>query len=170
MLYSMFGEIVALLFGQLTIYGYICSRQRDNNNLNYTIMRTINYTLLEEFVRDNRQYAADYETVAEYVLANCEMPNDYTPFLEEDATEEEIEEFTNYVNENYDFPAYTYDVVFNDSEDGNSNDFKLTLQGAKDYISAHNGTDHGYFANYKGGTVEIIENETGETVYSEEVR
>lgn len=133
-------------------------------------MRAINYTLLEAFVSDNLQYAAAYDTVAEYVLSNCEMPNDYTPFLQEDATEEEIEEFTNYVNENYDFPAYTHDIVFNDSEDGNSNGFKLSLQEAKDYIKTWNGTDHGYFADYKGGVVGVVKNETGETVYEEEVR
>lgn len=133
-------------------------------------MRPINYTFLEASVSDNLQYAADYDTVAEYVLSNCEMSNDYTPFLAEDATEEEIEEFTNYVNENYDYPAYTFDIVFNDSEDGNSNCFKLSLQEAINYIQTWNGTDHGYFADYKGGVVEVVCNETGEHVYEEEVK
>ena len=64
----------------------------------------------------------------------------------------------------------TYDVVFNDELDSNSNGFKLTLQGAKDYISAHNGTDHGYFADYKGGVVGVVENETGAIVYEEEIK
>lgn len=70
-------------------------------------MRTINCTLLEAFVSDNLQYAADYDTVAEYILTNCEATGDYTPFLAEDATEEEVYEFTNYVNETYNYPACT---------------------------------------------------------------
>lgn len=37
------------------------------------------------------------------------------------------------------------------------------------YGNAHNGTNESYFADYKGGTVSIVCNETGETIYEEEV-
>ena len=64
----------------------------------------------------------------------------------------------------------TYDVVFNDAESGNNMGFKSTKEEAINYIQTWNGTGHGYFADYKGGVVEVIENsEEGEVVYSEEV-
>lgn len=63
----------------------------------------------------------------------------------------------------------TYDVHFNDSENSNNKGFKLTFDEAKAYIEANNGTDESYFADYKGGTVSIVCNETGETVYETEV-
>lgn len=64
----------------------------------------------------------------------------------------------------------TYDIYFNDEYDSNNKGMKATLEECKDYIRYNNGTDHSYFADYKGGTVSIVCNETGETVYEEEVR
>ena len=64
----------------------------------------------------------------------------------------------------------TYDVHFNDDEDSNSKGFEQSLQYCKDYIQSFNGTDESYFADYKTGTVSIVCNETGETVYEEEVK
>jgi hypothetical protein len=61
----------------------------------------------------------------------------------------------------------TYDVHFNDSEDSNSKNF---VAASYDYCKAYNGTNESYFADYKGGTVSIVCNETGETVHEEEVR
>lgn len=66
--------------------------------------------------------------------------------------------------------TYTYDVVFNDSYDTNSKGFTVTKEEAINYIEMHNGTNYSYFADYKGGTVSVICNETGEYVYNEEVR
>ena len=63
----------------------------------------------------------------------------------------------------------TYDVHFNDSENSNSKGFELTIDQAKDYIESNNGTDESYFADYKGGTVSIVDNETGETIYEEQI-
>ena len=37
-------------------------------------------------------------------------------------------------------------------------------------ISRCNGTNEGYFEDYKGGIVSIVCNETGEEVYSERVK
>lgn len=64
----------------------------------------------------------------------------------------------------------TYDVHFNDSNNSNNKGFNESFDYCKDYIDAYNGTDDSYFADYKGGTVSIVCNETGEEVYSEAVR
>jgi len=64
----------------------------------------------------------------------------------------------------------TYDVRFNDEEDSNSKGFRESLEYCKQYIEMYNGSNHSYFADYKGGTVSIVCNETGETVYEEMVR
>lgn len=64
----------------------------------------------------------------------------------------------------------TYDIFFNDSENSNNKGFALSLEDAKAYIANNNGTNNSYFADYKGGTVSIVCNETNETVYEEEVK
>ncbi len=64
----------------------------------------------------------------------------------------------------------TYDVRFNDNNDSNSKEFKMTLEEAKSYIKTNNGTNNSYFANYKGGSVSIVCNENEEVVYEEEVK
>lgn len=64
----------------------------------------------------------------------------------------------------------TYDVHFNDSNDSNSKGFEMTIEDAKDYIKRNNGTNNSYFADYKCGTVSVVCNQDGETVYEEEVR
>lgn len=64
----------------------------------------------------------------------------------------------------------TYDVVFNDEYDSNSKGMQATLEECKEYIRQNNGTSESYFADYKGGTVSIVCNETGETVHEEAVR
>lgn len=65
---------------------------------------------------------------------------------------------------------YTYNVVFNDDCDSNDKGFCQSLDYCKGYIESFNGTDESYFADYKGGIVSIVCNETGETVYEEEIR
>lgn len=64
----------------------------------------------------------------------------------------------------------TYDIHFNDATDGNSEGFSLSYEEALDYIEMYNGTNDGYFADYKGGTVSIVCNETGETVFEEKIK
>ncbi|MBS6328005.1 MAG: hypothetical protein KH425_00155 [Prevotella bivia] len=64
----------------------------------------------------------------------------------------------------------TYDIYFNDAEKSNNNGFKMNIEEAKDYINQYNGTNDSYFADYKGGIVSIVCNETEEEVYSEEVK
>ena len=63
----------------------------------------------------------------------------------------------------------TYDVHFNDSENSNKKGFKATRRYCITYIRAFNGTSSSYFPDYKGGTVSVVCNETGETVYEVEV-
>lgn len=64
----------------------------------------------------------------------------------------------------------TYDVVFNDNENSNSKGFAVDLHSAIAYIQANNGSNFSYFADYKGGTVAVVNNQTGETVYEEQVK
>ena len=63
----------------------------------------------------------------------------------------------------------TYKVVFNDDNDSNDKGFEQTLDYCKNYIATYNGTNESYFADYKGGIVQIVCNETEEVVYEEEV-
>ena len=71
-----------------------------------------------------------------------------------------------------DFCELTYDVVFNDENDSNSKGFKSSIEDCMKYIKANNDTSnpYSYFADYKGGVVSVVCNETGETVYSEAIR
>ena len=65
---------------------------------------------------------------------------------------------------------YTYDVVFNNSELSDSMGFHATIGYCRDYIKANNGTKNGYFANYKGGIVSIMRNETSEDIFTEDIK
>ena len=62
-----------------------------------------------------------------------------------------------------------YDIYFNDETSSNNKGFQLTFQECLNYIETHNGTNESYFADYKGGTVSIVNIETGETEYETEV-
>ena len=64
----------------------------------------------------------------------------------------------------------TYDVHFNDANDSNSKGFNESFEYCKNYIGTYNGTNESYFEDYKGGIVSIVCNETGEEVYSEDIR
>lgn len=67
--------------------------------------------------------------------------------------------------------ARHYDVVFNDDGSSNEKGFCESLQYCKDYIEMHNGTSEGYFSDYKGGTVSIIDLDKDEgTVYDVKVK
>lgn len=64
----------------------------------------------------------------------------------------------------------TYDVYFNSSTDSNNKGFNESFDYCINYIEDYNGTDESYFEDYKGGSVSIVCNETGEEIYSEKVR
>lgn len=61
----------------------------------------------------------------------------------------------------------TYDIHFNDETDSNSKGFEYSLEECKSYIESNRGTGNSYFEDYKGGTVSIVDNEMGTTVYEE---
>lgn len=63
----------------------------------------------------------------------------------------------------------TYNVVFNNDKSSNDKGFALTKEECINYIDLNNGTSHSYFADYKGGTVSVVCNETGDVVFSTEV-
>lgn len=64
----------------------------------------------------------------------------------------------------------TYDVYFNDATGSNNKGFNESFDYCMSYIEDYNGTDESYFGDYKGGRVSIVRNETGEEIYSENVR
>lgn len=64
----------------------------------------------------------------------------------------------------------TYDVVFNNEENSNSKGFKESKEYCIDYINRNNGTNESYFADYKGGIVSVICNETGSAVFEAEIK
>jgi len=55
----------------------------------------------------------------------------------------------------------TYDVVFNNDTHSSSKGFKASIEYCMDYINANNGSNVGYFADYKGGYVQVVCNESG---------
>ena len=63
-----------------------------------------------------------------------------------------------------------FNVYFNDDDSSNSEGWSETYGYCKNYINATNGTNEGYFADYKGGTVSIYNTETEEDVYMETIR
>ena len=69
-----------------------------------------------------------------------------------------------------DLAKKTYDVCFDNDTSSNGEGWHESYQYCKDYIEMTNGTNEGYFKDYKGGIVSIYCNETGEEVYSERVK
>jgi hypothetical protein len=63
----------------------------------------------------------------------------------------------------------TYDVVFNNDTDSNSKGWQMTQEYCMGYIQRNNGTNVSYFADYKGGSVSVVCNETGDTVHTESI-
>ena len=63
----------------------------------------------------------------------------------------------------------TYDVVFHDNDSSNSKGFARHYDYCLEYIVLYNGKEVSYFADYQGGTVQIVCNETEKVVYSEYV-
>lgn len=64
----------------------------------------------------------------------------------------------------------TYDVIFNDDNASNGKGWNETMQYCVDYVKNTNGSNESYFADYKGGMVSVVCNETDEVVYEEPVR
>ena len=64
----------------------------------------------------------------------------------------------------------TYDVVFNNETSSNAKGFKTEARYCRLYIIENNGTNESYFADYKGGTVSVVCNETGVKVYETKIK
>lgn len=64
----------------------------------------------------------------------------------------------------------TYDVHFNSSSESNNKGFKLTQEECEGWIEANKNDKSTYFGDYVGGTVSVVCNETGEEVFSEEIK
>lgn len=66
-------------------------------------------------------------------------------------------------------PLYTYDVVFNDDYNSNNKGIRGTYNECMNWINGCRHDQSTYFGDYKGGTVSIVCNETGEYVYNEDI-
>lgn len=64
---------------------------------------------------------------------------------------------------------HRFDVFFNDSENSNSLGFRESFDYCLNYIKTYNGSNHSYFADYKGGTVSIYDVDIEEEVYIDNV-
>jgi len=64
----------------------------------------------------------------------------------------------------------TYDIHFNDEQGSNSKGWATSYKSCYDYIKSWNGTDHSYFADYRKGTVSIVCNQDGKTLYEINVK
>lgn len=68
------------------------------------------------------------------------------------------------------FNEYTeYDVVFNDDTASNCKHINSTYECCMQWIEANRHDNTTYFADYKGGTVSIVEVNTGNYVYTENI-
>ena len=65
---------------------------------------------------------------------------------------------------------FTYDVMFNDDTKSDTMGFHSSLQECINFIDLYNGNPNvPYFGDYKGGIVQIINNESKEVVFSADV-
>lgn len=83
-----------------------------------------------------------------------------------DALVEEIAPAAEY---DYTIEELTYDVCFDDDTASDCKHFRSSIKDCRAYIKCYNRTNVSYFEDYKGGIVSIRCNETGETIYEEEI-
>ncbi len=63
----------------------------------------------------------------------------------------------------------TFDVIFNDQHNTSAKGFAASLDYCLQYVTAHNGTNESYFADYQGGFVQVVCNEDGAVIHEERV-
>ena len=80
-----------------------------------------------------------------------------------------VEEFAPAAEYDYTIEELTYDVCFDDDTASDCKHFHFSIKDCRAYIKCYNGTNVSYFEDYKGGVVSIRCNETGETIYEEEI-
>ena len=114
-----------------------------------------------------------------YVIRDREAGNEIERFATREEAEQQLAKYEEqdradgiFVEDFYEIKALplTYDVVFNDDESTNAKGMKATKEDAIYYVQHYNGTNESYFADYKGGVVQVVCNETGDVVYEETVR
>lgn len=135
----------------------------------------MNTTIYQKFVSRYGETFTLIELTDGYGDASIEIvPSHRVAKMSEDEFEELFHELMNWENEKASWDDnLTYDVVFNNDCNSNNKGFSgegATYKYCRGYIESYNGTDESYFADYQGGIVSIVCNETGETVYEEEVR
>ena len=64
----------------------------------------------------------------------------------------------------------TFNIHFDNDNDSNDKGLRESLEYCMFYIATYNGSNTSYFEDYKGGTVSIVCNETGESVYHTAVK
>lgn len=139
------------------IYGIEPSEIKEWSSLSAEDKSDIARVLIEDGYVD----ASDVLDNSSYSPDEFHFAQGYIVFGEDDK-----EDIQDYLDAN----KKTYDVEFNDDASTNSKGWKESFDYCKDYIDANNGTNESYFADYKGGTVSIVCNETGEYVYEEDVK
>lgn len=93
---------------------------------------------------------------------------DSETFYTDDETAKKADELLPYAD--WEIVEDMYDVVFDSETESNSKGFSCSFDYCKNYIESYNGSDESYFADYKSGTVSVVNNITGETEYCENVR
>lgn len=64
----------------------------------------------------------------------------------------------------------TYDIHFKKDSKSTCMGLKVSPSEAVNYINNNNGTDNGYFKDYKEGIVSVVCNETSDLIYFEKVK
>ncbi|ELY2018486.1 hypothetical protein SL053_002414 [Flavobacterium psychrophilum] len=62
-----------------------------------------------------------------------------------------------------------FDVYFNDDNYSNNKGFSFSYEACYDYITSNNGSNESYFGSYKNGTVSIVNEKTGVTIFETKI-
>ena len=131
---------------------------------------------LRELLVESYNSVVQSATFREWVLMESENdPNffnlafdaDFEQDFDASLSDDQRTEWEEYVNN---LEELTYNVVFNDESSSNDKGFELSMDEALDWIKANESDETSYFNAYKGGTVSIVCNETGRTVFSQNIR
>ena len=166
------------LMADLTEYvknEYIGKNDADNEQAHYAFEQGKWGFDIEEFDFDDEAAAGQMK----YVIRDREAGNEIERFATREEAEKQLAVYEEqdradgiFVEDFYEIKALplTYDVVFNDDESTNAKGMQATKVDAILYVKLYNGTNESYFADYKGGVVQVVCNETGDVVYEETVK
>ena len=121
---------------------------------------------------DKRQEVSDFLSFVDTKIfpSNGVSGEEYTNLLEEACKRFSELVSSDKPDDKWEEETRTYDVQFDDDTASNRKGWHETYWECFWYIRHFNGTNESYFQDYKGGVVSIVCNETGETVYTEEVK